>query len=920
MGDRRDRTMPPRDDRAWPGVKRLHEPVSGEQELEQRIREEATHHLEELVEQLERDGLDPGAARREAARRFGSVDRVSAQCRAIDGRNQRSRRRRDTLAGLVQSLRYGVRSLRRHRAFTAAAVVCLAVGLGAVTTVFSLLNGLLLRPLTGIRDQESLMVVKVVPDASYPTYLNLRDAGLFAELAAFSGALMSVSGPGGEPEVVLGHTVSGNYFSALGTRPAAGRLLEPADDRPGALPVAVLSHRLWRSRFGGSPTVLGSTLSINGLPFTVVGVTEPGFLGTFVGFQIEVFAPLSTSATMVGGMPGLQPVRVAAPATEPALCSDGFLELTGRLRPDAHHRRATAATRAATAASLQVAAARLREEHPAECAGLELRLYETSGIDLELLPAVTGLVVTLLAVAILLLLLACVPVVNLLFARITHQVRELALRTALGASRRQIASLVLSESLLLGLLGGVAGVLLASFLARALHGLEPALPVRLALDFRPDTRVLLFALVAALATGLLFGLVPALRLARADLVPALRSGHLGGRDGGARLRRLLVVVQVALSALLLVVGGLFARAATQIHTLDPGFAVDGLFVVSRLDLNLLRFTEEQAARFQERLVERLREQPGVASASLVARVPLSFFGASSTPIQVDSFAPPEGHEGFDTDFTAVWPGYFETMAIELLSGRDFTEQDRSVTPRVAVVNRALAERYFGGDAIGRRFRVTSEDYTIVGMVETGRYRSFSEPARPFFYLSYLQHPSARSTVVVRSQLPLAALAPQVRTVLHELEPDLALPELQTARRFLATTLLPQRVAAAVAGTMGLVGLLLAAVGVYGVVAFAASQRQRELGIRVSLGARRADVVRLIVGEGSRLVALGLALGLLAALGAGRLIAGMLHGVPPTDPLTWAVITGALLLVALLAAYLPARRAATLDPVRCLRDE
>jgi predicted permease len=807
----------------------------------------------------------------------------------------------------LSDLCLAARSWRRSPALAMAAVVTLAVALGANVALFSLANAILFRPLPGIAHANRLVNVhrRAADGAtflglSHPDYRDLRERTRALDgLAAFNGRGASLREGAATAELVGIQLVSGNFFDVLGVRAQHGRLLDEGDDAvPGASAVAVISDALWRSRFGGDPLVVGRTVRLNGFPFTVIGVGPRGFQGHFVGFPFEVWAPLAMAAQV-------------APGEDLAARGHDWLELVGRLAPG----RSVAEAQA----DLSAAIASLAREHPARHQGAAADVRRMSGVDDSLRGAVVSFLAALQAAGALVLVIACVNLAGVLLARAAGRARDVALRLALGATRGALVRQLLAEALLLFLVGGAAGVGLAAWTADLLHAFQPGFVVPLRLDLGLDGRVLSFAASLTLVAGVVFGLVPALQASRLDVLPALRDGRGSAGGSRARVRRALVVGQVALSMALLVAAGLFVRTLQRARAVDPGFDPEGVST-ARLDLTLLARDEAHGRVFYQRLLERLRGLPGARTASLATWIPLRTLAPPTTAVHAAA-EPALPDAGLNVPVSTVSPAYFETLRIPLLSGRGFAEDDRPSSRPVAVVSQALARRLWpGGGAIGRRLRTDGVDREVVGVARDVKMRRLAEEASPHLYLPLAQRFTPRVRVLLRSDADLALAAADVRREIAALEKDLPVMEAMTLREAVAFALFPQRMAGTIASALGAVGLALAATGLYGLVAWSASRRTREMGVRLALGATGADVTRLVLGQGLRLALAGVALGALGAAALAQGLRGLLPGVSPADPVTFAAIALLMTAVALLASYVPARRAAGVDPMAALRHE
>ncbi|HVR72013.1 MAG TPA: ABC transporter permease [Vicinamibacteria bacterium] len=807
----------------------------------------------------------------------------------------------------LRDLRLAARSWRRSPALAVAAVVTLGVALGANTALFSLVNAVLLRPLPGIANADRLVNVhRTAADGatflglSAPDYRDLRERTRALDgLAAFNGRGAALGDGDGAPELVGLQLVTGNFFDVLGVRARHGRLLAEGDDAvPGASAVAVISDALWRSRFGGDPLVVGRTIRLNGFPFTVVGVGPEGFQGHFVGFPFEVWVPLAMAAQ-------------AAPGEDVASRDNDWLELVGRLAPGR--------TVAQAQADLATVMSGLAREHPGRHKDATADVRRTTGVDDSLRGAVVSFLAVLQAVAALVLLIACVNLAGLLLARAAGRARDVALRLALGASRAALVRQLMAEALLLLLAGGAFGVALAAWAADLLHAFQPGFVVPLRFDLGLDVRVLAFAALATLVAGVAFGLVPALQASRLDLASALRDGR--AEEGGtrARARRALVVGQIALSMVLLVAAGLFVRTLQRARVLDPGFGLDGV-TTARLDLTLLARDETHGRAFYDRLLERLLSLPGAQSASLTTWIPLRSLAPPTAAVHAQA-EPPLPAAGLNVPVSAVTPAYFETMRIPLLAGRAFSTADGPSSRPVAVISEALARRLWpGAEAAGRRLRHGSVEREVVGVARDVKMRRLTEETSPHLYVPLAQAFTPRVRVLLRARGDLALASAALRREVAGLEQDLPVMETMPLREAVALALFPQRMAGTIASALGALGLGLAATGLYGLVAWSVSRRTREMGVRVALGASRRDLLGLVLAQGLRLALAGVALGALGAAALAQGLRGLLPGVSPTDPLTFVAIAVLMTAVALLASYLPARRAARVDPMTALRTQ
>ena len=810
------------------------------------------------------------------------------------------------LESLVQDARHAARSFARTPVFALTSIASLAIGMGATVAVFSLANTLLLSPPPGIGAPERLVSVGRTQDGagfdnfSYPSYREYRDRNaVFQGLAAmqFEPRAVSLAGPAGG-EAVGASVVSGNFFDVLDARPARGRFFLPEEDRaPRAHPVVVLSHRFWRDRFRSDPAIVGAVISLDGAPFTVIGVASAGFHGPWL------VAPDLWVTTMASPLLGVSDALFASRASV-------WLVAIGRLKPGVGASQAQA--------DLSTIAGQLTQTYPDINRGHGVRVLPLSVLPGELQGMARGFLTLLLALSALVLLLAGTNVTGMLLARAAARRREFAVRLAIGASRRRLLQQIATESMVLFLAAGVGGALVARWMIAALMTLVPRLPVQLAMEPRIDLRAFVFALAVSVAVGVPAGLAVALQSVRPALAGVLR-GEAGGGGSRLRLRTGLLVAQMAFSMLLLVTGGLFARALARAQAIDPGFDPRGIEVAT-LDLGLANYDSTAGLRFTEALLEWARAVPGLEEAALSRMLPLGGSGFGLGSIVVPGHEPPGGERGWSADWNIVTPGYFHVLRIPILRGRAFTDADRSGSPPVAIINQTLASRIWPGeDPVGMTFQNDRVTITVIGVARDAKYRSLGEAPRGFVYLPLAQRFSASLALLVRGT-PGAALAAPIRRLMARLDPSLPILDQQSLEQYAVTGLFPQRAALWVAGCLGGVALVLAVFGIYGVTAYSVAQRTREIGIRMALGAPKALILRLVLGQGVAVAGAGALLGLLAALGTTRLLANLLFGVSGMDVVAVGGAAFALVLAALAASWLPARRAAEVEPVIALRQE
>lgn len=783
-------------------------------------------------------------------------------------------------------------------------VLTLAPGIAAHTAIFSLVNVLFLRPLP-IADAGRVVGVYQTRDGgghfplSLPDYLDAREANtVFSALASHYPNAPLTLASGGELAEINGSVVSANYFAVLGIEPALGRFFMPEDDAPGAPPVAVLSHQLWRSRFAGRRDVLGQAVTMNNTAFTVVGVAPERFAGVLLGIPSGVWLPNAQAS-------------VGYRWCDAARRDCTWLSLIGRLRPGRTPRQAEA--------EMAALGGRLAAAHPETNQGLGLRSAPLRGVHPSARPGTLRLAGLLLAGVTLVIAVACANVAGLLLVRSLTRRKEIAIRLALGATRLRVVAPFVAEALVQALLGGAAGVLLASWFGRVIVALYPS---DVPLDLAIDLKVIGYAFLLSLATGLIVGLVPALQSTRPNLVTALKEEVTVAAHGRPRLLGLLIVVQVALSFVLLTSTGLLARSALQAGH-GGGFDPEGV-VTLRLRPRLIDFTPQQGQAFSREALRRLDSLPGVESASLAAVLP-PYLPGDPVPVARpgQEVGQETGHpeEGPTARVGEIAPRFFATLGVPILRGRDFDDHDAAGAAPVAIVNQTLARRLWpGGEPLGQRLVVDGATYEVVGLVPDVGTRSFTEPPAALVYLPYWQDAEAvDARLCVRVSGDPARLLPALRRELHAIDPRVPVvdvePMTRSLDRFLASVRVAGRVLAAAAG----LALFLGTVGLYGLLSLAVAQRTRDIGIRRALGASRGHVVGLVVREAAALVAIALALGLAAALAAGRLLAHDLYGVSPRDPLTFGAALALLALTAALASWLPARRAGRVEPLAALRQ-
>lgn len=814
------------------------------------------------------------------------------------------------MGDLLRDFRYAVRMLVKNPLFTGAAVLTLALGIGLNAATFSAVDGLLLRPLAGAsRPDRLVQLYRKWPGMDYgsssvPHYQDLRDrsGAVFSDVAAWAFVPLSISADG-RSQRVLGTMVSANFFQTYGVSPVLGRVFTPGvEDRdPGAHPVAILGHGFWVSRFGADPSVVGKTLVVNGQPFEIVGVAPADFKGPLSIADTPVYVPLMEQMVV---QPGVDLIHTRGNNT---------LTTVARLRDGQTLQRAGQV--------LGSILAQLREEYPDAYKtqlGTTMVLQTEAGIHPEFRTTQVNMSAVMMVVVSLLLLIACVNVANLFLARARERRREMGIRLSLGAGRRRIVQQLLIESFLFSVVAGLAGLGLAALAVRVLSAVRPPMDGPWSFPVGMDGTVLLYAFAVSMATGLVFGLVPALQAARPDTVSAVK-GERTGRAGRSRMNQGLVVLQMALSLLLLVSSGLFLRSLQGATRIDPGFRDPAHIAMASVDPGLQGYDDARSRAFWDRTLDEVRRLPDVGAAGLTEYAPLGLDGADRD-VTIPGYTFSEGEQQ-SVDYTFITEGYFQAMGVRLLEGRAFTRSDDANGPPVIIVNERFAQRFWPGQsALGEVVNTGGKDRQVVGVVETGKYRSLGEPPTSFMFLPQRERHATGMTLVARTKGDPQPVMRRIQEIVRGEDPNLPVFDVRTMETFMGIALMPARLGGSVLGLFGLLGLLLAAVGIYGVMAYSVAQRRREIGIRVALGANRGTVVKMVLREGMGLTLLGAAIGLAAAAGAAQLVKGLLYGVSTMDPVAFTAVPLLLLAVAALAVYLPARRAAGVDPMKVLKSE
>jgi predicted permease len=867
---------------------------------EREIEAEIESHLNLHIEDNLRQGMTADEARRQALIRLGGVEQIKE--------SYRDRRGLPALETLLQDVRYGWRVLRKTPGFTALAVLTLALGIGANTTIFSWINSTLLNPIPGAAQTSRIVSMTLggtVVDPgqfSYPDYVDLRDSSRsFSGLAAFAFRPVDLTGTE-KPERLWAASVSANYFDVFLVHPMLGRGFVPAEDqKPGGAPVAVLNYGLWQQRFGADPHVIGRTIFLNQHPFTVVGVAPASFQGTMTGLRTDLWVPVMMQQQLVSTYDWLHDR------------GDHELMMQGRLAPRVSAEEARQ--------ELNLLMQHLAEQFPdSHFSHKDVQLYPLWRAPNGANAYFYILLPMLMAIAGVVLLLACANVANLLLVRSVSRRREIAIRLSIGAGRGRIVRQLLVENLLLAVAGGGIAMLITAWSAGTFAGFIPATSFPISLSLHPDGTVLLAGLILSVITGVVFGALPAVRasrLAPASVLKEEGNSASGGRNK-ARLTGAMAVAQLALSLLLLVAAGLFIRGFGRAQRFNPGFNPEHVLATS-FDVFPAGYTRAQGLEFDRQLLGKINATPGVRSSTLADAIPLGFV-RNMEMVKLDGYVP-RPHEDMDIRSASVGPDYLRTMEIPLVAGREFTAQDADDSQAVAMVNQALVDRYWPRqNAIGKRVWAEGHWSTVVGVARNSDYDELNESPRPFLYVPLFQNYTSHPIIQVRLNGDPMAFAPAIAKSVHELNADLAVFDVDSLASRVEAASANKRIAGTFVGAFGLLALILATIGIYGVIAYSARQRTREIGIRMALGAAQGDVVRLVLGQGLRLTIAGLGLGLGLSLVLTRFLSSQLFGISATDPLTFAAVAGCLGAVALAACYLPARRAMRVEPTVALRQQ
>ena len=869
-------------------------------QVDQEMKEELREHLEQQISENIAKGMSPEEARRSAMRAMGGIAQIEEQCRDARGGS--------VLQDLVQDLRYGLRQLGRNKGFSALAILCLTLGIGANAAVFSWLEGILFRPYPLVAHQERLFAVagtvpgKRIDLLSWPDFHDLRRNCTLCEDSFVSTIAGSTLNIGDHAEVTTGSIVSANYFDALGVHPILGRGFEAGEDVGNdAHPVVVISYQMWRNRFRSDREIIGKTQRLNNVPHTIIGVAPEGFYGTFVGRAIQFWVPVSMQETFGTGGYKLED-RGAR-----------WIESYVRLKPGV--------SRAQAQQQISAIAARLQTSYPATNRGRSIGLWALWQTPFnhagELLPSLEVMV----AVVAFVLLIACANVGNLLLVRSFVRRHEMSVRLAIGASRSRLLKQLLTEGLILSALGTAGGFLMAYWCRQLVTMLlSVGSGTAMYLPGAIDGRVMAMSVGICLVVTLIIGLVPALQTRHLDVAGPLKaeSGGVVGVRSRGWIRSGLVIFQVCLSFILLVGAALLLESLHRIRTTSPGFSTTRV-AVTGVSLVVSGYDAPRAKTFQNELIDRLSGLPGIESAAFAAVTPLGYAGYSSSPIAVDGYQP-SPNEQPEVEYNQVGPRYLATLGISVLSGREFARSDDENAPLVAIVNRTMMMRYWGGqDPIGSRLKVKGRWVRVVGVAADSKYESLGETPKPFFYVPLRQDFVTEPDLNIRTTQSLQSTLAAVLREVHALDQNLALYETITLQEQVNRAASPQLVAVTLVSTLGGLALLLAAVGLYGVMSYAVAQSTRELGLRMALGADASNLLRLVISRGLRLTAGGILFGAVAALALTRLMGQLLYKVSPHDPLVFGSALMVMTITAISACLLPAWRASRTDPARVLRD-
>ena len=895
--------------KVWASLQALLFAVLHRSQAESELDEELRAHVERRAEDLERSGIPRAEAQRRARIEFGGGEKYKEECREARGTR--------FFDALIQDVRFGLRMLRKSPGFTLVAVLTIALGIGANTAIFSVVDWLILRPLP-VKDPGQLTYLVVqnsdggyVNGFSYPNLQDIRreTTSVFSYVAGVEPFQMDGMSVDGNNTPIWTNYVTGDFFESLGIRPALGRFILPSEGAvAGADPVLVISYSFWQTRFGGDASVIGKKVSINGQPVTIVGVAPKGFHGALAILDTQGYLPLGMAATNLVNKSDFLVNRQDLVD----------LILIARLKPGV--------TPLAATPLLDLAAKRIAQEYPQidhwkSMRAAALGAAPPSADPSNPLGVITGI---FLVLAGLVLLLACMNIANLLLVRAGVRGREMAVRSALGAARARLLRQMFTESILLAVLGCAGGIALGFLASRAFGAINLGSAIPVALDFQFSWRVFAYAIGATLLTAVAVGVAPALRASRVSLTEVLHQGGRTATGRHQRMRAALVVAEVSGSLVLLIVAGLFSRSLSMVQHVDLGFDPRHVLNLS-MDPHEAGYTDVRGGQLFQAILERVRSLPGVQSASMAGSVPMGLYSYGDG-LKIDGYQPPKDQPPA-AGYNSVSSGYFETMRIPLLRGRSFLESDDQNAPRVAIINEAMANRYWPNqDPVGHNFVINNDPghaVQVVGVVKDSRTISIADTIGPYFFVPFAQRYMKPATLQIRTAAAdPASISQSILGVVRSLEPALPVFDVQTMTAALDTpngTLLYE-MGAGLAGVLGFLGLVLAVIGVYGVVSYSAAQRTQEIGIRIALGARPSEIVKMVLRQGLAIVALGVAIGMVLAGATSQLMSDLLVGVRPLDAVTYGGASLSLALIALAASYVPARRAMKVDPLVALRYE
>ena len=896
--------------RMWASVRTFFDALFHRSLAESELDEELHAHVQQRAEDLERAGMARAEAQRRARVEFGGGEKYKEECREAMGTR--------FFDALIQDMRFGLRTLRKSPGFTFVAVLTIALGIGANTAVFSVVDWLILRPLSAKDPGQLAYLVVQRSDGgyengfSYPNFEDIRKetTAVFSYVAGVEPFQMDGLSVDGNTTPIWTNYVTGDFFELMGVRPALGRFILPSEGKvAGADPVLVISYSFWQTRFGGDANIIGKKASINGHPITIIGVAPKGFHGALAILDTQGYLPLGMAVTNLVNHSDFLVNRQDAVD----------LILIARLKPGI--------SVAAARPVLDVAAKRIAQEYPQidkwkSMRAAALGAAPPSADPSNPLGVIAGI---FLVLAGLVLLLACMNIANLLLVRAGVRGREMAVRAALGAARTRLLRQMFTESILLAVLGCVGGIALGFLASRAFGAINLGSAIPVVLDFQFSWHVLAYAIGAALLTGVAVGIAPALRASRINLNEVLHQGGRTATTGHQRLRATLVVAEISGSLVLLIVAGLFSRSLSMVQHVDLGFDASHVLNLS-MDPHEAGYTDARGGQFFQDVLERVRNLPGVKSASVAASVPMGLYSYGDG-LKIDGYEPSKNQPAPEAGYNSVSPDYFETMHIPLLRGRNFLAADDQNAPRVAIINEAMAKRYWPNqNPIGRNFVMDTDPshaVQVVGIVKDSRTGSISDTIGPYLYVPFEQRYEKLATLQIRTAAAdPASLSQAVLDVIRSVEPAMPVFDVHPMTAALDTpngTLLFE-MGTGLAGGLGALGLVFAIIGVYGVVSYAAAQRTQEIGIRIALGARPSEIVKMMLRQGLVMIGLGVAIGIALAAGTSQLMRDLLVGVRPLDPLTYGSASLFLALTALAASYFPARRAMKVDPLVALRYE